>query len=272
MTNPDEQIRQMLSELMQIRGPIETREETLKRTSTEEFRAVHLATSAWYSTHMELVELHELAIEDYAASRNSVLALGLLHTGLVLAAQSIEKLLKCFLLAAGSTTSDTRRETHRITDLARKVHEQCGDDKILSYMRFSEDLEKWYNARYVDAHNRASGWSRSAIEKLDTLVLHLEEDMPMPPAVGHLKYGGGEMGHQWSSVFVRLFAVSFGQHRIALLMENPSLASRLEELEQAFLSRRLAAVLPAVTALENLEYNERTDAIMRKYQQPPQIG
>ena len=256
----------LLREMTQVRGPVETHEVTAKRISTEQFKNTNKATRVWLSENKVPCEMHELAVEDYITSRHAILDLGLFKTGLALAAQAIEKYLKCYLLAAGFTVEDTRKYNHKIQSLLEKAHETTKQNDLLSYSSFCKELEKWYNSRYPDSDNPASQWMRSAIPEFDKFVCYLEEHMPIPNAITHLKYGGGEMGHNWSSIFVRLFEATSSQHRAALLNENAVLISRLSEFEKRYFADRLAAVIPSSTLNESLEHSSRVQAVIRKYE------
>lgn len=257
----------LLREMAQVSGPIGTQEEWVKRVSTEEFKNTYKATRVWVSENKPLQEMHEIAVEDYITSRHTVLDLGLLRTGLSLAAQAVEKFLKCYLLACGLTTEDIRKNYgHEIRSLLEKAHKTSSQHELRNYFGFCEELEKWYNSRYPDSLNPASRWMRSAIPEFDKFVCYLEEYMPIPPAVTHLKFGGGEMGHEWSSIFVRLFDATSSQHRAALLNENTVLISRLGELEKRFFANRLAAAMPATTLKESMEHSNRVQAVIRKYE------
>jgi len=256
----------MLREMAQVSGPIETQEEWLKRVSTEEFKSTNQATKVWVSENQTLREMHEIAVEDYVTSRHAILDLGLLRTGLALAAQAIEKFLKCYLLASGLTIEDARKYNHKINALLEKAYDTSAQRELLNYSAFCKELEKWYNSRYPDSLNHASQWMRSAVPEFDKFACYLEECMPIPSTVMHLKYGGGEMGIEWSSIFVRLFGATSSQHRAALLNENTVLTSRLNELEKKFLLNRLTAAMPAITLKESMEHSNRVQAVIRKYE------
>lgn len=199
----------LLREMVQVRGPVETQEETHKRISTDHFKRTNKDTHLWLSENKTLCEMHDIAVEDYITSRHAVLELGLFKTELALSAQAVEKFLKCYLLAAGLPLIEIRKTyNHDIQSLLTKAHETSQQKDLLNYSNFCNDLEKWYNSRYPDSRDPASQWMRNAIPELDKFVCYLEEHMPLPPAITHLKFGGGEMGHQWSSVFVRLFGAT----------------------------------------------------------------
>lgn len=263
----------LLREMVQVRGPVETQEETHKRISTDHFKTTNKDTRLWLSENKALCEMHDIAVEDYIVSRHAVLELGLFRSGLALAAQAVEKFLKCYLLAADLPLEDIRKTyNHDIQSLLKKAHETSQQKDLLIYSNFCNDLVKWYNSRYPESRDPASQWMRNAIPELDKFVCYLEEHMPIPPAITHLKNGGGEMGHQWSSIFVRLFAATFSQHRAALLNENAVLLSRLNELEKQFLANRLAAVIPASTLDESMEHSDRVQAVIRKHEQHGRLG
>jgi HEPN domain-containing protein len=257
----------ILRELAQVEGPVETREEASKRISTDQFNMVQKDTVTWLAENRKLCQMHEIAVEDYIVSRYAVLALGLFRTGLALAAQTVEKFLKCYLLAIGVPMEEVRKYRHKISLLLKKASDVSQKDQLLRYLDFCEDLEKWYNSRYPDSANSASHWARNAIPEFDRLVCYLEENIPMPETIIHLKYSGGESGHQWSSIFVRLFGDSFSQHRTALLFENTVLASQLNDLEENFLKYRLASIIPCNTLQESREHMNRIESVIRKYQE-----
>lgn len=258
--------KNLLREMAQVPGPVETHAATIKRISTEQFEKTNKETQSWLTENKVLREMHELAVEDYITSRHAVLSLGLFKTGLALAAQAVEKYLKCYLLAAGFSIEDSRKYNHKIQLLLEKASEITKQNDLLSYSNFCNELEKWYNSRYPDTDNPASQWMRSAIPEFDKFVCHLEEHIPIPNTITHLKYGGGEMGHGWSSIFVRLFEATFSQHRDAILNENIILIPRLNEFERRYFSDRLSATIPSNTLNESLEHSRRVQAVIRKHE------
>ncbi|NNE94163.1 MAG: HEPN domain-containing protein [Verrucomicrobiales bacterium] len=260
----------LLERLARVDGPIETQTETANRISDPNFVRTNRETRLWLSHNGDLRAMHEIAVEDYVTSRHAILDLGILRTGLALAAQSIEKFLKSYLLASGLTIGETRQHSHRIVDLLEKAHERTGQDHLLDYSGFCENLQKWYNSRYPDSNDPALRWMRNAVPEFDRFVCFLEEHIPLPTDIEHLKFGGGDLGHSWSSIFVRLFGDTFSQHRAALLSENGALITRIAEFETRFLSDRLAAGLPATTLRESREHSQRVEAIINEFQNDAQ--
>lgn len=255
----------MLHEMSNVHKPVESEEERIRRISTDEFQETYQITCSWISSHMDLQQMHEVAVEDYIASRHAVLELGLLHTGLSLAAQAVEKFLKCYLLSCGLPIQEVRKRNHKLQNLLNDASNSSGQTILLSYKTFCEDLEKLYNSRYPDSSNPATQWMRDSVHELDRMVCYLEENLPIPIEVMHLKYGGGNMGHEWSSIFVRLFSETSSQHMPALFRENEVLISRFNELQEKFLKHRLASMIPANTLIEGMDNRKRMQEVIRKY-------
>lgn len=251
----------LLRELMAV----DTEEAKANKLADTQFLRIHEATRLWLASNQDLCGMHELAVEDYVTARHTILSLGLFKTGFALAAQAVEKYLKCHLMARGKPTDEIRKLLHNVPKLLDETHRVSGDNSLIGYSDFCGELEKWYNARYPDGYDQASQWSRSAVLKLDAMVCYLEEHIPMPPTVAHLKFGGGEMGHAWSSIFVRLFDVNFGQHRGALLNENAVLMARLGDFEKQYLECRQAALMASTTQGEFLERDRKIRAVFRRY-------
>lgn len=259
----DERLIQMLNELNAVGGPVESHEDWEKRTGDDGFRNRCKIAQEWSVQNSDLCRMHEIAIDDYIAGRHAVLQLGLFNAGFALCAQAVEKLLKCYLLLAGQSLVQVKKYWHNIVDLLGEAHTTSGQQDLKKFGPFCRDLETWYSGRYPGGGNIAL--MRSSIRSLDSLVCHLEEFMPLPKEVDHLRYGGGEHGHQWFSIFVRLFSAAARQHKLALLQENEYLSQRLTELEQRFKANRLLAILPAATEAEFAQHQRRVAAVERKY-------
>lgn len=260
-----EHLTQMFKELQAVGGPVESNEDWEKRIADEEFQKKYKAAQEWSVANSDVCRLHEIAIEDYIAGRYAVLQLGLFSTGFALCAQAVEKLLKCYLLLAGYSWSEMKKISHGIVILLDNAQKTSGQQDLANFLPFCQSLEKWYNSRYPGQRNTATQWMRNAVPDVDHMVCYLEECLPLPAVVAHFRYGGGDHGHQWCSVFVRLFNAMAYQHKLALLHENASLIQRLPEFESRFKADRLMAMLPAATAEEFAENSSRKDAIERKF-------
>lgn len=265
-------VMDLFRDLSQVTKAIETNEEMAIRISDKDFIRIHDVTESWLFKNKKLCEMHNIAVEDYIVSRYAVLNLGLMRTGLSLAAQAIEKFLKCYLLAAGISMEETRKYSHKIMSIMRKVQEIYKKDELINFQQFCENLEKWYNSRYPDSSDPALQWMRGAIPDLDNFVNYLEENILLPEEIIHLKYAGGEMGNQWGSIFVRLFAGIYSQHRDALLIENIALSYRLNELQEKFFENRLAAVMPSKTLSETKEEIKRVEIVLYKHRETLKNG
>ena len=196
-------------------------------------------------SNLALRQLHEIAIEDYITGRSAVLHLGLSKTGLALAAQAVEKLCKCYLILAGK---EARSHGHEVDKLLAAVI-SLGHDHLKRHTAHCDRLKRWYAARYHDSVNKANSWGVADVAPLDELVYELEEGMPLPESVAHLKYGGGPSGMLWDSIFVRMFEATSQQHWHALLDRNEPLTRNSAALNERFLANR-SKVMPAETPAE----------------------
>lgn len=255
----------ILQELMQVEGPVETRENQQKRISSKKFQNVKKTTSLWIAKNKILCEMHENAVNDYVISRNAIMQLGILTNGLSLAAQSVEKYLKCYLLACGLTMKEIRKFSHNIQSLLENASKISKQKELMQFMEFSKKLEKWYNSRYPDTDDPAFSWGRNETRELDRFIYHMEDNIPIPKKTSHIKYGGGEMGHEWSSIFVRLFDNRAWMEKDSILYENEVLAPIQVDLETKYLECRLLALMPSTTQIESAIHQKRIDFVMNKY-------
>lgn len=207
---------------------------------------------AWVAKNEQVRAMHEIAIEDYIAARHSVLQLGLFTVGFALAAQAIEKLLKCYLMLHGAKLVDMKKHLHNLDALLNVAasNSPALQAKKAEFANLCKKLQAWYQSRYPFAPGAASEWMRADITPIDGMVVYLEEHMPLPEAVAPLVFAGGELGTQWNSIFVRLFSVTSGQHRHALVEENAALSGREQELHEKFVVARESSLLKAKTAHE----------------------
>lgn len=213
----------------------------------------------WVDNNAQLRAMHEIAIEDYIAARYSVLGLGLFTVGFALAAQSIEKLLKCYLMLGGAQLADMKNFSHKLESLFHAAV-SCNaalQARQVAFGSLCSKLHAWYQSRYPCAPNSASEWVRADFAQVDEMVVYLEEHMPLPTPVISLLYAGGSNGFQWNSIFVRLFHVLSDQHRHALLLENAELQGRLPQLFERFLEARKTYLLPAQTAQESAQRHQQ---------------
>jgi HEPN domain-containing protein len=207
---------------------------------------------AWVAKNGQVRAMHEIAIEDYIAARHSVLQLGLFTVGFALAAQAIEKLLKCYLMLDGAQLADMKKHSHNLDALfnAAVSNSPALQSNKVEFANLCAKLQAWYQSRYPFAPGSATEWMRADIAPIDRMVVYLEEHMPLPEAVASLVFAGGELGTQWNSIFVRLFSVTSEQHRQALVDENAALSGREQELHEKFVAARECSCLKAETAHE----------------------
>ncbi len=141
-------------------GPVDSAEEMKRKFSDPDLAEKDKRVRAWRESNRDLRELHNSAVEEYVIARNAVLQLGLLHSGLAIAGQAVEKELKCWLLASGVPIASVRKFSHRVSALAAKVIQVTGDRELPKFSDFFAELEKWYNARSVSDLAQVSRWIR----------------------------------------------------------------------------------------------------------------
>jgi HEPN domain-containing protein len=124
------------------------------------------------------------ATEDYISSRCLILN-GFL-TGLTLAAQSVEKYLKGFLLLKDNTVSPHRLR-HNFVDLFGKL-KTISNYQWDPYDNLISRLKGHYQSRYPDNPDKSMRMSGSELVEIDLLILDLNEQMPLPDEV---KYRSG---------------------------------------------------------------------------------
>jgi len=238
----------------------ETFQQSHARMQDTAFIACSHETDQWLAANPQLREMHELAVEDYITARHAIGELGLFRSGLPLAAQAVEKLLKCHLLAYGVPLSKVGSYGHKLPKLLLAVS-KLGTPELGDHIDFCKQLESWYFTRYPEESPKAMEWMRSAVVPLDKLVISLDEKIPMPKIVEHLKYGGGISGHAWRSTFVRIFVATSSQHVSALVKENLQLQPRLPELQKRFNECRRMCAIPAMTLEESQEHIRQMEAL-----------
>jgi HEPN domain-containing protein len=245
--------RPKTEELLARGTPLETLEEQHRRLQTDQVQSAARAVDDWWSKNKKACDFHSLAVEDYILARAGGLHFGLLHSSLATAAQAVEKYLKAYLIALGQP----HKYKHDIPKLLAAVERNCPTLDLTSYREFAGSLKRWYEWKYPDAQEAQKSWYRDAVHQLDSLVYLLEENFPMSPEVSHLKYGGGNLGIQWTSIFVRMFASSYAQHRHALLLGNNILEPKASALWARFADARMLAPMPATTREEEEAHRAR---------------
>lgn len=233
----------------------------------EDFQLHFRQLQTWQMENASVLSMHEIATQEYIAGRSAVLQLGLFTAGFSLLAQSVEKLLKCYLLLNGRNLDDFKNKKrykngHDISALLADSAKLSNQPVLDNYAPLCGELFKWYQSRYPSAPNSANRWQVSDLPQIDELICHLEENMPLPPEFKHLIYGGGEMGGVWRSAFVRLFTATTSQHRAALLFQNHILEPRHDELYTKFLASRRYCAMPAETVHE---FREKSEDISKKF-------
>lgn len=112
-------------------------------------------------------------VEDYISAR-CLLRNGLL-TGLVLASQAVEKILKSYLYLK----DEPKINTHKPHKLVDKVQSLYGLN-LDNYRSLAEKLYYHYQTRYPDNTDQSSEMSTGELDEIDDLVIYLIEHFPVP--------------------------------------------------------------------------------------------
>jgi HEPN domain-containing protein len=180
--------------------------------------------------------LYSEAADDYVAARCCLM--NGLFTGLRLASESVEKLLKAHLLFL-NPSENVRQFGHDIPKLGERLSELTGLQDSDSRKELLLRLKKHYDTRYPDNAVDLKSKSTGELREIDELVVELIEQMPIPAEV---KFRSG--------LYVQLFITEM-QPELAtwwtpprwILSDNRALAPRLKALRQ-----RCRAVLDMMTA------------------------
>jgi len=121
------------------------------------------------------------ATEEYAAARCCLL--NFLFSGLLLAPQAVEKMLKGFLYFNHIPVP----KIHSTLTLKNKLKEKK-DYKLDKYDYLFKRLDQHYQSRYPDNQNRSKTMFIKELEEIDVLWVELVEKLPIPDEV---KYKSG---------------------------------------------------------------------------------
>ena len=130
-------------------------------------------------TNLNALQMIHNAVSDYIAAR--CLLVNGLFPGLVLAAQSVEKYFKGYILLL-EPNKNTRKFAHNITDLKKEV-QSLKDFKLDQFNDFLSRLEKHYLTRYPDNKNKSTSQSTGELIDLDELIIYLNENLPVPDEI-----------------------------------------------------------------------------------------
>jgi hypothetical protein len=139
--------------------------------------AAYFALTKFCEQHSSATRLLLVAAQDYASAR-CLLQNGLL-TGLVLGAQTIEKLLKAYLLF-DNTKSNVRRLSHSLPRLLREVDTLFPSVPLSEFAPLAEKFSRHYATRYPDNPNASKSMTSADLFELDAFVVFLNENMPCP--------------------------------------------------------------------------------------------
>jgi HEPN domain-containing protein len=184
--------------------------------------------------HKTAVPLYSEAADNYVAARCCLL--NGLFTGLRLASEAVEKLLKAHILLL-NPSENVKSFGHDIPRLAERLSELTGSPVSDSRQTLFARLKKHYDSRYPDNAVPFQTKSTGELREIDELVVELIEQTPLPEEV---KFRTG--------LYVQLF-ITEEQPELAawwtpprwILSDNRALAPRLEGLRQRF--REVLAIM-----------------------------
>ena len=118
-----------------------------------------------------------VATQDYIAARCCLS--NWLINGLVLAAQAVEKYLKAYILLL-VPSKNIRHLSHKIRDLATELLALDPNLDLFLYEELLVRLEAHYQTRYPDNHNASTKQSTGEIHEIDSLIILINQKMPLP--------------------------------------------------------------------------------------------
>jgi len=134
--------------------------------------------------NIDALSMISYGIDDYIASR--CLLINCLFTGLVLAAQAVEKYLKGYILFFEKDFRP-KKSLHHILTLADEL-QSYQDFGLSEYKPLFERLERHYETRYPDNPNQSTYMGTEELDEIDSFIIHLNDSLPAPDEI---KYGFG---------------------------------------------------------------------------------
>ncbi|MBE0472357.1 MAG: HEPN domain-containing protein [Methyloprofundus sp.] len=118
------------------------------------------------------------AAEDYAAARCCLI--GGLFSGLQLASQSVEKLIKASILLHHPEADIRRQYGHDVPSLLKGLESILKQQFDPKYHQIADKLLLHYNGRYPDNPNRAMSASNTELDGIDELCFFLTSELKLP--------------------------------------------------------------------------------------------
>lgn len=147
--------------------------------------AAWIAMNDFAQKHSRATLLLLKAAHDYAEAR--CLLLNGLFGGLAIGAQTIEKLLKAYLLLH-NPTRNVRGFLHSIESLLKEADSLYPQLTLSKYAPLTKRFAAHYATRYPDDPNASTSMSTAELSELDEFVIFLNENLPCPRNV---KYKSG---------------------------------------------------------------------------------
>ena len=138
-------------------------------------------------SHLEAVEFVITATEDYAACRCCLL--NGLFSGFAVAAETVEKYLKAFLLFVDPSINVKKEYNHGIEKLANKAAELRPEFKVRQFNNVIDRLKQHYINRYPNDLKYELGATTAELLGIDEFVLYIYDSLPVPEAVKFRTYG-----------------------------------------------------------------------------------
>ena len=146
----------------------------------------------FHRQNLEAMQICDQGVQDYIGARCLVES-GLFHQGLIVCAQSVEKILKTNYRIRGGVKPFGGRHGlgHNISSIANEIKNLEGNTLDLSkYDSLFEELEVNYQLRYPDNWKKMElnqwTYNGNSIYKVDELMLYLFNSLPVPPEVNAL--------------------------------------------------------------------------------------
>ena len=127
--------------------------------------------------NLKAMEFLNIATQDYIAARCCLI--NGLFSGLVLSAQAVEKYLKAYNLFL-TPSKNTRKLSHKVQDLAAEIYSLDPGLELSPHRELIKRLEAHYQTRYPDNLGASTSQSTGEIHEIDTLIILVNKQMPIP--------------------------------------------------------------------------------------------
>ena len=167
------------------------------------------------------------SIDDYIVSR-FLINQGFLREGLIFGCQSIEKMLKSFILLIKKKISKKNNLSHNPFDLKEELKENFS----LNLEKYNDLLKRLfghYQSRYMDNSNQVTFKKSWELKEIDELYLYLLENLPL---ISEIKYKARFFQYLFSKHSQDNYSEALKEHNDLLKKKIPEFKVKWETLSE----------------------------------------